>query len=226
MIDGMTTLLTFCVIMLGAAVIVSLVVFRDKITSIFVSRTCLEVRMDNSVVWCRFTDEIKHIDSATQNAIARATTRLEIVNPELFDMSDTALLVNYAANLQLVIATYANDHTRKIAADKGNAYLLDKTNDVANAIKQYTSKLEGLTYELAEAHVCHWFKRIVIPHIRKACNEKIEMYKRLIADSNINRSLKEIFEDRLKRNQNYILRIDEIDGREDITAKSSIFLKQ
>jgi len=223
MIPGMTTLLTASVITLGAAAIVFIIVLRDKITGILVSRAGVEVRTNDVAVWCGFTDDIKHIDSTAQNSIARATTGLEIIDPESYDMSDSALLMNYAANQPLLCATYANDHTRKIVADRGRAYLADKTNDVAKAIKPHKNKFPGLDYDRAEAHVCQWFKKIVIPHVRKACLEKMEMYQTLMDDSKVNRSLKEIFSDRLQRNKTYIDCINALDGREDISEKSAIF---
>jgi hypothetical protein len=148
---------------------------------------------------------------------------LEIIDPESHGMSDSALLMNYAANQPLLCATYANDHTRKIAADGGHAYLADKTNDVAKALKPHKNKFPGLDHDRAEAFVFQWFKRIVIPHVRKACLEKIELYKKLMDDCKVNRSLKEIFADRLQRNIRYIDRINTLDGREDIERKSSIF---
>ena len=225
-IPGMPMCLTCSVLVVGIVVMTAMVLFRDKITSIFMSRTGVEVRMNDVAVWCEFTDAIKRIDSAGQNAIARSTIELEIVDPELYDMSDSAMLVNYKANQPLICATYANDHARKIAADCGNAYLADKTNDVAKAIKPHKNKLPGLTYDLADAHVCHWFKEIVIPHVRNTCLEKIELYTKLINDSKVNRSLKEIFEDRLRRNNGYIECIDHCNKREDITVKSSIFRKE
>lgn len=226
MIPGMMMFLTTCAVTLGVVAIAFFVIFRDKITSVLVSRTSIEVRTNDVAVWCGFTDEIKIIDSTTQNSIARATTDLEIIDPESYNMSDSALLINYAANQPLLCATYANDYTRKISADKGNAYLADKTNDVAKALKPFKNKFSCLDYDRFEAHVCQWFKKIVIPQVLKACLEKIEMYKRLIEDKKINRSLKEIFEDRLQRNIKYVERINAFDGREDIEKKSSIFKKE
>jgi len=223
MVPGMTTFLTASVMTFGVVAIVCIIVLRDKITGILVSRAGVEVRTNDVAVWCGFTDEIKHIDSTTQNSIARATTGLEIIAPESYDMSDSALLMNYAANQPLLCATYANDHTRKIAADGGHAYLADKTNDVAKALKPHKNKFPGLDHDRAEAHVCQWFKKIVIPHVRRACLEKIEMYKKLMNDSKVNRSLKEIFADRLQRNIQYINRINALDGREDIERKSAVF---
>jgi hypothetical protein len=190
---------------MGGMVLASLIFFkRDSITGVFFTREGFEIRTNDVSVWSGFVGEMDQIDSGTRKTIRRATTEMTILAPEVYQASTEAKLVVNEANQPLVYAAYENHHTREIAADGGDAYIADKANDVLKAVKSSREHFPGLDCDRAEAFVCHWFKKTVIPNSQKACLEKIALYSSLINSNSVSKPLKEIFAKGMEKNVHYI----------------------
>ena len=107
----------------SVGMITLIVVLRDKISGVHVSRAGVEVRTDDIPVWSQIVDTIEQIDSDTRKTVRKGTTRMMLLNVEQHETSADAMVVNRDAIFQLVCATYDNHHTREIAADGGDIYL-------------------------------------------------------------------------------------------------------
>ena len=208
---------------LSAVVIMLIIVLRDKISGVHVSRSGLEIRTTDLLMGKQIARKIEQIDFNTRKTVRRGTTVLAIIDPALFGKSAEAILVIRDANFPLFCATYENHHTRELLSDGGDVYLAEKANDVWEAIRDRNEKFPGLTYDRAEALVCHWFKKILIPTLRRACVEKVEYYTTQISSRDVSKTIKADLEVCRKKNLEYIGRIDELSKRSDIAEKSSIF---
>jgi len=217
--------LTIAACVVGSVGIATLIiVLRDKISGIFVSRSGgFQMHTNDVPVWSEIVDMIKQFDSEAHTDIRKKTTGLTILDIEQYKMSAEAMLVNERANLPLVFASYENNHTRAIAADGGDVYLANKTNDIIEAVKVWKNQLPELTDERCESFAYYWFKKIVSPIIRKTCLEKIAFYGAQLNRNEVSKTIKTILIRCRDKNMDYIQRIDELTKRPDITEKSAIF---
>jgi len=211
------------IVALSAVVIMLIIALRDKISGVHVSRSGFEIRTTDMLMGKQIARKIEQIDFDTRKTVRRGTTALAIINPAMFGQSAEAMLVIRDANFPLFCATYENHHTRELFSDGGDVYLADKANDIWEAIRDRSEKFPGLTYDRAEALVCHWFKKILIPPLRRACIEKVEYYTTKIQSRDVSKTIKADLEVCRKKNLEYIQRIDELSRRSDIAEKSAIF---
>ena len=216
--------LTIVASVVGSVGIVTLIlVLRDKISGVLVSRSGLEIRTNDLLMGKQIAQKIERIDSVTRKTVRRGTMVLAIIDPALFGKSAEAMLVIRDANFPLFCATYENHHTRELLSDGGDVYLAEKANDIWEAVRDRSEKFSGLSYDRAEALVCHWFKKILIPTLRRACVEKVEYYTSQINSRDVSMTIKADLEVCLNKNLEYIGRIDELSKRSDISEKSAIF---
>ena len=196
---------------------------RDRISGVYVSRSSLEIRTNDIPVWKQIAHKIEQIDSNTRKTVRRGTMGLAIIDPALFGKSAEAMLVIRDANFPLFCATHENHHTRELLLDGGDVYLAEKANDIWEAVRDRNETFPGLTFDRAEALVCHWFKKILIPTLRRACDAKVEYYATQINSRDVSKAIKADLEICRKKNLEYIGRIDELSQRSDIAEKSAIF---
>ena len=213
---------TICCVMGSVGVVTLIVVLRDKISGVHVSRTGVEVRTNDIPAWSQVVDTIEGIDSDTRKTVRKGTTRLMMLNIEEHDTSADAMVVNRDAVFQLVCATYDNHHTREIAADGGDIYLACKSQDVFAAVRMGKKLFPELTYERAEIFVCYWFKRILLPALLRACKEKVTYYTALIDGNESSKSIKMILQRCRKKNEDYIKLFDELSKRFDLEEQSAM----
>ena len=216
--------ITIAACVVGSVGIATLIiVLRDKISGVYVSRSSLEIRTNDSLMGKQIARKIEQIDFNTRKTVRRGTMTLAIIDPVLFEKSTEAILVNRDANFPLFCATYENHHTRELLSDGGDVYLAEKANDIWEAVRDRSEKFPGLTYDRAEALVCHWFKKILIPTLRRACVEKVEYYTTQVNSRDVSKTIKADLEVCRQKNLEYIGRIDELSKRSDIAEKSAVF---
>ena len=208
----------------SVGVVTLIVVLRDKISGVHVSRSGVEVRTNDIPAWSQVVDTIERIDSDTCKTVRKGTTRLMILDVDIHETSADAMVVNRDAVFQLVCATYENHHTREIAVDGGDIYLACKAHDVFTAVRTGKKLFPELTYEHAETFVYHWFKTILLPALLRACREKIAYYTSMIEGDEVSKSIKLILERCRQKNLDYIKLFDKLARRSDLDEKSSIAL--
>jgi len=208
----------------SVGVITLIVVLRDKISGVHVSRTGVEVRTNDIPAWSLVVDTIEQIDSDTRKTVRKGTMRMMLLNGEQHEPSADAMVINRDAVFQLVCATYDNHHTREIAADGGDIYLACKAHDVFTAVRVGRKHFPELTYERANAFVCDWFKRILLPALLRACKEKVAYYSSQIEGNEVSNSIKMILQRCRKKNVDYITLFDELVRRPDLEEKSGVLL--
>jgi hypothetical protein len=217
----LAVLLGMLLVFLGIVVIV----LGNRITGVHMSRSEVEIHTNDLSEWRKFVDIVKSIDSKTHKKTRLSTLGLQIIDPKKYGMSTDAALVNRDAVMPLVWATYENNHTRELATGGGDTYLAEKTEDVFEFIKVYCEQFPELTEERSEAFVCRWFKKILIPNVRRQCVEKVNFYKSEIIRKDLSKTTKADIKGYLEKNEDYIKRIDELYRRSDIEEKSTIILK-
>jgi hypothetical protein len=198
---------------------------RHRITYMRASRDGLVVDTNSGEVGFEIMGELEQIDSTVSISVRKGTTRLMLLDPAKYGTTPEVMLVNHKAMLCLVYAAYENHHTRELNEKGAESYLADKTNDVMETVAIWRDKLPMLTYEFTEGYVCLWIKNVLIKALRKACYEKIDLYQRLLKRKNISVSLRENIKMWLEKNENYVVRIDELSECSAIQDKSSILLK-
>ena len=113
-------------------------------------------------------------------------------------------------------------HTRDLDSNGTEGYIAEKTGEIVESLRVWKKKFPMLTDELIEGYVCLWIKNALIPPLRKACFEKIDFYKSLLARNNVSESVKEKTKAWLAKNERYIQCIDELAACSAIKEKSSI----
>jgi len=93
------------------------------------------------------------------------------------------------------------------------------------SMRVWKKKFPVLTDDLVEGYVCLWIKNALIPPLRKACFEKIDFYKSLLARNNVSESVKEKVKAWLSKNERYVQCIDELAECSAIKEKSYIITK-
>ena len=218
-------------VMISLAVIVSslsvvaimlIIVLRNKISGVHVSRAGVEIRTNDVPIWSKVVDTIERIDTNTCKALRKGTAELMILNPETHDMSAEAMLVIREANLPLIYAAYENHHTRELDAD-ADVYLADKARDVFIAVRIWEKHFAELSEEKCEAFACYWLKKVLLPNLRRACVEKVAFYLYQVERNDVSALVKEMLKTCQFKNEGYIRRIDELIACPNLTAKSSIF---
>ena len=202
-----------------------IIVLRDKISGVHVSRTGVEIRTNDVPAWSKIVDRIEQIDSSTCKTIRKATARLMILDPARYGTSPESMLVIREANQPLIYAAYENHHTRELESN-AEMYLTDKAQDIAEAVQVWKKQFPELTSETCEAFACHWLKKILLPNLRKACGEKIAYYNSQLEQHNVSCTVQTILTGCWHKNQNYIKSIDRLAMCPEIAGKSSIFLRQ
>jgi hypothetical protein len=188
-----------------------ILVLRDKISGVHVSRAGVEIRTNDVPIWSEIVDRMERIDSSTCKAVRKGTAGLMMIDPERHHMSAEAMLVIREANQPLIYAAYENHHTREIDVDPA-AYLADKAHDISLAVRLWQKQFPELTSEKSEVFVYRWFTKILLPNLRRACAEKIAYYQRQIERSDVSQTIKSILIGCLSKNERYLQRIDSLTG--------------
>ena len=209
---------------LSIVAITFIIVLRDKISGVFVSRTGVEIRTNDIPDWSKIAAETDLIDENNCKSIRKATARLMILDPEEHGTSAETMLAIREANLPLIYAAFENHHTRELKAD-ADAYLEDKAQDIAEAVQIFQTHFPELSVETSDAFACHWLKKILLPNLRRACGEKIAYYTSQLRRSDISKTVKEMLTECRIKNVDYIACIDQLAMRHDIGEKSSIFIR-
>jgi hypothetical protein len=203
---------------IGTALLLGL---TGKITDIVLSRTGLRIHTNSGMVVYELTSKNEQIDSSTQKAMRRATEGLTILPPEKYGTSIEVMLINMKANQPLLYASYENHHTRELRANGEDHYIEDKVSDVLSAVRFWMRKYPELL-DLAENHVCLWTKQVLIPNLRKACDSKLEYYRKLYKRKDIIESLRDEAKEWITKNEKYIECIEALAERPDIRSISCI----
>jgi len=198
---------------------------KDKVTEIFFSRSGFQVYTNSSDVSFEIMGELERIDSSAQKTIRKGSTGMELLPVDQHGTSTEVILVNYKAVMPLVIATYENHHTRELLCDGADGYIAEKTNELLQVTQHWKKRFPNLTKDYIADHVCTWTKTALVPALRKACNEKINFYKSLLARTNISESVKVKIKEWLAKNERYIVCIDELNARSGIQYRTSIIMK-
>ena len=191
-----------------------ILVLRDKISGVHVSRAGVEIRTNDVPVWSEIVDRMERIDSSTCKAVRKGTAGLMILDPGQCGMSAEAMLVIREANQPLIYAAYENHHTREIDVDPA-AYLADKAHDISLAVRLWQKQFPELTSEKSEVFVYRWFTKILLPNLRRACAEKIAYYQRQIERSDISQTIKSILIGCIGKNERYLQCLDALAGEEE-----------
>ena len=207
---------------LSTIAITLIVVLRDKISGLHISRSGIEIRTNDTMVWSKIVDKIERIDANTSKSIRKATTRQMMLDPEKYGMSAEAMLVIRDANQPLVNAAYENHHTRELKAN-ADAYISDKAHDIFDAVQIWRKHFPELTGERSKAFACHWLKVILLPNLRRACIEKVAYYSLRLEQGGVSNSVREMLTRCHDKNLEYIKCIDKLANCPTIAEKSSIF---
>ena len=226
-------LLIFVVVIAVPATTASLAVIiyclQERISRISVSRNSFELHTNDTndlLVWSGIVGELHDKDLETSKSIRKGTTGLKILDLEKYGVSAETLIVNRKAIEPLICAAYENHHTREITNDNGHVYLENKSNEIFDSIKVYQNQFPGvLTEERADSFANYWVQCVLVANLRKACNDKIELYKKYIARKDVSKTIKDILSGLLKKNEYYIVLINDLANISDIKAKTGIFTK-
>jgi hypothetical protein len=199
---------------------------HPSLTEFSVTRQGITAKMNNNPVQFEIMGTIERIDSDTKQAIRKETVELELMNTEKYGTSSDILTVNLVANQPLIHSAYENHHTRELSDAGTDRYIDNKTNDVRKAVKKWQKDMPALTDNMINAYVWHWARTVVIPNVRRACNEKLSYYKSLLKRGDICELVKDHIRDWIEKNEKYEKRLDELYERSDIINKSTIFYKE
>jgi hypothetical protein len=194
---------------------------KGKVTDFVLTRTGLRIHTNSGMVVYELTSKNEQIDSSTQKAMRRATEDMTILPPEKYGTSTEVMLINMKANQPLLYASYENHHTRELRANGSDHYIEDKVGDVLSAVRFWMRKYPELL-ALAECHVRLWTKKVLIPNLRKACDSKLEYYRKLYKRKDIIESLRDEAKEWIAKNEKYIECIETLADRPDIRELSSI----
>ena len=176
-------------------------------------------------MWSGIVGELHDKDLETSKSIRKGTTGLKILDLETYGISAETLIVNRKAIEPLICAAYENHHTREITNDNGHVYLANKANEIFESIKVYQKQFPVLTEKMADSFANYWVQCVLISNLRKSCNDKIELYKKYISRKDVGKTIKDILYGLLKKNEDYIVIINDLSNLSDIKAKTGIFTK-
>jgi len=206
----------------GTALVLGL---RHKVTDIFLSRAGLRIHTNSDDVAFEVGGKNERIDSSTRKSIRKGTDRLSLLNSDQHGTNVEVLLINLMARQSLQNAAHENHHTRDLDSNGTEGYIAEKTSEILESMRAWKKKFPVLTDDLIEGYVCLWIKNALIPPLRKACFEKIDFYKSLLARNNVSESVKEKVKAWLSKNERYVLCIDELAECSAIKEKSYIITK-
>ena len=193
---------------------------------VLISRAGFELHMNDLQVWSGIVGELHDKDLETCKSIRKGTTGLKILDSETYGISAETMIVNRKAIEPLICAAYENHHTREITNNKGEVYIANKANEIYESVKIFQKQFPVLTEKMADCFAYHWVQNILVRNLRKACNEKIELYKNYLNRKDVSKSIKDILSGLLKKNEEYIELIKELSDLSDIKAKTGIFMKK
>jgi len=205
---------------------------RHTIVELYVGREGMRVRTNNDAVQLEIAGQLDRIDSNCRKSIREATTELELLDTKKYGTATEVLTVNLVANLPLVYSSYENHHTRELSASGVDAYLGIKAREIRKAVKVWQNDVSGLTNKVINAYACLWVKEILIPNVRRACEEKVAYYKSLLIRRDIGESIKAQVKEWLKKHEGdkdtagYLKDLDELANRSGIIQQSSIFSRE
>jgi hypothetical protein len=199
---------------------------RGKVSDIVLSRAGLRVHTNSWAVMFEIMSNVDQTGAFYQKAMRKATAGLTLLDIEKYDMSTDAMLINREANILLMHAVTDNHHTSELEPDGIEAYIADKVHDISIAIRVWRKKFPELPNELIEDYVCHWLKTVVLPNIRRACNEELRFYNSLLKKNSIIEALKEKIRELIKKNEGYVENIVKLTERFGNAEKSTIFPKE
>jgi len=221
---AMLLLLKISVISLSVVAIVLIIVLRDKISVVSLSRTGLQIHTNDVVALVKAFRKADQIDVETRKSIRKATMGLMILDPEKYGMTAEVMLVNREANLSLIYAAYENHHTKELSSEEADVYVANKANDISESVRILRKRFPELTDETAHHHACLWIKKILIPNVRKACHEKLAYYKAMHERNKTSKIVTDELERCIRKNEGYIKCINKLAARPDIGENSSIFI--
>jgi hypothetical protein len=210
-----------CACGVGGFVLACLCGLRGKVSDIVLSRAGFRVHTNSWAVMFEIMSHVNLIDSFTQKSMRKAMAGLMLLNLEESEMSTDVMLVNEKANQPLMYAIYENHHTRELDPDSVEDYIEEKVHDIFIAVRGLRKRFPELTDELIEEYLCRWIKKVVLPNLRRACNEKLKFYRSLLCQSNIIESLKEKIRELIKKNEGYIENIASLAERFGSSALST-----
>ena len=194
-------------------------------------------KADNQI-WKGATDMIDHtIDKTVQAKIYDGLQTYRFVDEFVEDEVDmlARARINDVAVRALVPTVYQNHHCREIKKMKGAANYLDaKSTLVVNAFKRDKSRVsciqfvinklpKGVTFEEAvNAYVYRLFHEVFGPTLRWACEEKIVYYKEILKRKDLSNGFREETRYRIKKNEEYILLLEELLGDSCLISKSAV----
>ena len=210
----------------AASLAVIVYCLQDRLSRVSFSRNSFELHTNDLLVWSGIVGELHDKDLETSKSVRKGTTELKILDYETYGISAETLIVNRKAIEPLLCAAYENHHTRELSTDRGEVYLANKTREIFDSIKVYQTQFPGvLTEKRADGFANLWLKDVLIPNLRKTCYEKIELYKNYIARKDVSKTIKEVLTGLLKKNENYIVLINDLENISDIKTKTGIFTK-
>ena len=196
---------------------------RHRVSRMSVSRNGIEINTNDIPIWNGIVDRIRDIDSETSTSVRQGTTGLEILSLEKYGVSADVMLINNKASEPLKNAAYENHHTRQLAKSDGEVYLSNKANDIFAAIQVWKKQFPEITLELADCFACLWVKKVLIPNIRNACEEKIQFYQEQLTRTDASKTIKDIVKPCLEKNEGYLVNINALDNLPSLKTKSGIF---
>jgi len=203
----------------GTALVLGL---RHKVTDIFLSRAGLRIHTNSDDVAFEVGGKNERIDSTTRKSIRKGTDRLSLLDHNQYGTNVEIMFINLVARQPLQNAAHENHHTRDLDSNGVEGYIAEKTSEILESICIWKEKFSVLTNELVEGYVCLWIKNALIPPLRKACLEKIDFYKSLLARNNVSESVKEKIKTWLSKNERYVQHIEELAECSAIKNKSNI----
>jgi hypothetical protein len=208
--------------LIGVLILALVLVLRHKITDVQVSREGFHLYTNSGGVVFEVMSNCESYDSAARKAIRKATSRLTLLPPEKYGLSAEVMLINEKANQPLIDAAYENHHTRELDAEGSEGYLADKVQDIAENIRDWRKQFPDLTDDMIDSYVRRWAVKIVAPHTRKACREKLAFYHKLYENDDIVESLKKQVKEWIIKNERYVVNFDQLPERLGISSKSCL----
>jgi hypothetical protein len=219
---GVLSAIAVIVCAIASVMIVFALILRERISGVSVSRSGLQMHTNDIPVWSEIMEKIERIDAGTCRSVRKGTTRLRILDPGKYKIPAEGMLVVYEANLPLIYAAYENHHTRKLDKNGIDNYIADMVYDVKAVLRIWQRKFPELTDELIKEYVYRWIKQVVVPNLRSACTEKLVYYKAQTERDEVSKPLKEIMKRCIRKNEHYIVCIEELSELSDVKVISTI----
>ena len=215
-------LIAIIVISLAAVAITLIIVLRDRLTGVCVSRGGLRFHTNDLAVERKMNNKAERIDSSAKRSIRKQTVSRMILDPETHSVNFEVMFINLSANLPLLHASYENHHTRELATRGAANYITDKAHDIFTEVRRYQERFPELTYNVCEVYACSWVSEVLIPVIRQACYEKISYYKDMSTLTNISKTLLDDITRCIAKNERYLQYIDDLSKQTEIIIQASV----